>query len=98
MKKIGLVLFAMVLMVVFAGSAYAEIKLGVLAKRGNKRATEKWGATADYLTSKLGEKVTLIPLKFTAIEPIVKSGKIDLLLAAIILNGSNLMIGHQRPG
>ncbi len=81
MKKIGLVLLTLVLMVAFAGSAYAEIKLGVLAKRGNKRATEKWGATADYLSSKLGEKVTLIPLKFTAIEPIVKSGKIDLLLA-----------------
>lgn len=41
----------------------------------------KWGATAKYLSTKLNDKVIIIPLKFTAIEPMVKSSKIDFLLA-----------------
>ncbi len=61
--------------------AQAEVKIGVLAKRGAPQAMKKWGATGAYLSDKLGEKVRIIPLKFTAIEPMVKDGKIDFLLA-----------------
>ncbi len=81
MKKVGAILLGLILMVVFAGAAQAEIKIGVLAKRGATKAMAKWKATGDYLSGKLGEPVTIIPLKFTAIEPMVKDKKIDLLLA-----------------
>lgn len=81
MKKIGVALLGLVLLVVFAGAAQAEIKIGVLAKRGAATAMGKWKATGDYLSAKLGEPVTIIPLKFTAIEPMVKDGKIDFMLA-----------------
>ncbi len=81
MKKIGVALLGLVLLVVFVGVAQAEIKVGVLAKRGAATAMGKWKATGDYLTAKLGEPVTIIPLKFTAIEPMVKDGKIDFMLA-----------------
>ena len=82
MKKLETVLLGLLmLIVVFPGIARAEIKIGVLAKRGATMAMAKWTATGTSLSSQLGEPVTVIPLKFTAIEAMVKSGKIDLLLA-----------------
>ncbi len=57
------------------------VKLGVLAKRGPAVAQKKWGQLAEYLSMKTGKKVVLIPLSFVAIEPAVKGGKIDFLLA-----------------
>ncbi len=81
MKRIGVALLGLVLLVVFAGAAQAEIKIGVLAKRGATKAMAQWKATGDYLSDKVGEPVVIIPLKFTAIEPMVQSGKIDFLLA-----------------
>lgn len=59
----------------------AEVKIGVLAKRGAARAMAKWEQTGIYLTKALGEQVIIIPLKFTLIETMVKTGRIDFLLA-----------------
>ncbi len=63
------------------GVARADIKIGVLAKRGAPQCMQQWGATAEYLTHKLGEKCTIIPLKFVAIEPAVTGKQIDFMLA-----------------
>ena len=65
----------------FTDISKAEIKIGVLAKRGPAKAMKKWGPTGEYLSQQIGEKVIIVPLKFTAIEPMVKDGKIDFLLA-----------------
>lgn len=81
LKAFHLVAFVAMLVILSAGAASAEFKIGVLAKRGAEVAIKQWGPTADYLTDKLGEKVTVIPLKFEAIEPMVKDGNIDFLLA-----------------
>ncbi len=81
MKKIGSVLVGLLLLFLWVGAAQAEIKIGVLAKRGAIKAMTKWQATGDYLADKLGEPVVVIPLNFSAIEPKVKSGEIDFLLA-----------------
>jgi two-component system sensor histidine kinase TtrS len=80
-KVIGIFCLATFLFLSFSLSAEAEIKIGVLAKRGAPKCMKKWGATGAYLSEKLGTKVTILPLKFTAIEPAVKDGKIDFLLA-----------------
>ena len=61
--------------------AHAINKIGVLAKRGAPKCMKKWGATGAYISKKLGEKFQIIPLKFVAIEPAVRSGRIDFLLA-----------------
>ena len=81
MKAFSCICLVAALSLVFAGSAVAEVKIGVLAKRGAAKTMQKWGATGEYLTRQLGEKVVIIPLKFTAIEPMVKDGRIDFLLA-----------------
>ncbi len=59
----------------------AEIKIGVLAKRGAARAMNQWQQTGRYLTGVLQEEVIIIPIKFTLIETMVKTGRIDFLLA-----------------
>ncbi len=91
MKALSCACLIAALTFVFAGSAAAEIKIGVLAKRGAAKAMQKWGATGEYLSSQLGEKVVIIPLKFTAIEPMVKDGRIDFLLA-----NSSFFVGMEK--
>jgi len=81
MKKNSVALLGLVFLFVFVGIAQADIKIGVLAKRGTTTAMAKWKATGDYLTDKLGEPVVIIPLKFADIEPKVKSAQIDFMLA-----------------
>lgn len=72
---------AFILCIMFSAPANAAYKIGVLAKRGAPMCMKEWGATAAYLSDKLGEKFSVIPLKFTAVEPALKSGMIDFLLA-----------------
>lgn len=81
MKKNSIAFLGLVFLFVFVGAAQADIKIGVLAKRGTATAMAKWKATADYLSGKLGEPAVIIPLKFVDIEPKVKSGQIDFMLA-----------------
>lgn len=79
--KFGILFVALLFCITFSMPLHAGYKIGVLAKRGAPKCMKKWGATGAYLSEKTGEKFTIIPLKFTAIEPAVSSGKIDFLLA-----------------
>ena len=59
-----------------------EIQIGVLAKRGQELALQKWSATADYLTSALpGYQFDIVPLDFTEIHTAVQKEQIDFVLA-----------------
>ena len=60
---------------------YAELKLGILAKRGAKRVVEQWGPTAEYLSEKMGENVVVIPIDFKLVDFMVRNARIDFLLA-----------------
>lgn len=59
----------------------SELRVGVLAKRGQAKAMKKWGPTADYLTNRLNKNFVIVPLKFAEIETALKSNQIDFLLA-----------------
>ena len=80
-KILGIVCLACISALLFHSTASAVIKIGVLAKRGVPKSMRKWGPTASYLTSQLGEKAIIVPLKFDAIEQSVVTGRIDFLLA-----------------
>ncbi|MFZ5763199.1 MAG: phosphate/phosphite/phosphonate ABC transporter substrate-binding protein, partial [Thermodesulfobacteriota bacterium] len=80
-KFSSLALVATLAISLTAVTARAELKLGVLAKRGAPQAMTQWGPTGEYLSAKMGEPVTIVPLKFEAIEPMVKEGKVDFVLA-----------------
>ena len=62
-------------------NAMAEVKVGILAKRGAPKCMQKWGALGQYLSEQVGDKVRIVPLKFTAVEPAVAGGKVDFVLA-----------------
>ncbi|MFZ5764232.1 MAG: phosphate/phosphite/phosphonate ABC transporter substrate-binding protein [Thermodesulfobacteriota bacterium] len=82
MGKFAWMAMAVALVITLGGSlAAADMTIGVLAKRGAEVAMKQWGPTGEYLSEKLGEKVTVLPLKFEAIEPMVKDGKVDFFLA-----------------
>ncbi len=81
-RMVLLATLAMVLVVLCApAQGLAQVKIGVLAKRGAPKCMQKWGATGEYLSGKLGTPVQIIPLKFEAIEPAVASGRVDFVLA-----------------
>ncbi|MBU8922521.1 MAG: phosphate/phosphite/phosphonate ABC transporter substrate-binding protein, partial [Bacteroidales bacterium] len=82
MKKIMIFLVLMVFVAVnLPQGALAEVKVGILAKRGAPKCMQKWGAMGAYLTEQIGDKVKIVPLKFEAIEPAVAGGKVDFVLA-----------------
>lgn len=59
----------------------AELKLGVLAPRGIIQAQIQWTDFASYLSDRLGQPVTLIPLGPANIVPAAEAGQVDLVLA-----------------
>ncbi len=50
-----------------ASAVHAEIRIGMLAQRGPEIALKEWGGIGDYLTDRMGEKVTVVPLRFTEV-------------------------------
>ena len=59
-----------------------DIKMGVLAKRGDEIAIQRWSETATYLSHTIpAYQFSIIPLRFDEIEPAVKSQQVDFLLA-----------------
>ena len=42
----------------------AEVRFGVLAQRSPETTLKEWEPLAAYLTQRVGEKVTIIPLRF----------------------------------
>jgi phosphate/phosphite/phosphonate ABC transporter binding protein len=82
MRKSALLLMStLTIAFLTAGPAAAEVKLGVLANRGAPECMKQWAATAAYLTGKIGDKVTIVPLKFEAVEPAIAAAQVDLILA-----------------
>jgi phosphate/phosphite/phosphonate ABC transporter binding protein len=82
-RKLLMILLTFTLVTVVIPNLYAKqtVKFGVLAKRGIVKAQEQWGPTTDYLSKRLGVDVVLVPLKFVEIEPALKGGEINFLLA-----------------
>lgn len=81
LRRLAILCIVMMVTHLWAGNVSAEVRIGVLAKRGAAKTMQKWGPTGDYLSGKMGEQVVIVPLKFTDIEPVVKEGRIDFLLA-----------------
>jgi PAS domain S-box-containing protein len=60
----------------------AEIRIGVLAKRGPARCLERWSPTASYLSDALpGHRFVITPLGFQEIRQAVEEGRVDFILA-----------------
>ena len=57
------------------------LKIGVLAKRGTKKAFAKWQATADYLTNQIPHyQFEIVPLGFEEVDSHIANKSVDFLL------------------
>ncbi|MEA1950657.1 MAG: phosphate/phosphite/phosphonate ABC transporter substrate-binding protein, partial [Planctomycetota bacterium] len=58
-----------------------KVRIGVLAKRGRQRCLDKWGLTADYLSSRIaGHVFKIVPLDFEEIYQTVEREQVDFIL------------------
>jgi len=65
-----------------AGSAEGEVRIGVLAKRGDERTVQRWQPTADYLSRQIPKhRFIVVPLNFVEIDQVVAKGGVDFVLA-----------------
>ncbi|MBI4964296.1 MAG: phosphate/phosphite/phosphonate ABC transporter substrate-binding protein [Desulfomonile tiedjei] len=62
-RRLGLAV-AILLVASFASIVEADVKFGVLAQRSAEITLKEWEPLANYLTHQLGQKVTIVPLKF----------------------------------
>ncbi len=61
--------------------AEGNVKVGVLANRGNEQCRKRWEPTMHYLTKKVApHKFELVPLSFEQIIPAVRDGKVDFVI------------------
>ena len=85
--------------------AHAEIKIGMLAQRGPETALKEWGGMADYLTEQMGDKVTVVPLRFTEVLDFCREQPDAFLFAnswfyirAKVLRGAKALVTAKYKG
>ncbi|MGE0080494.1 MAG: PAS domain S-box protein [Thiohalomonadaceae bacterium] len=74
----------LLLMLLFAAlpAAAGEIRIGVLANRGEAEAMAQWGPTAEYLERRIvGTDFRVVPLGFKELPLAVEAGNVDLFIA-----------------
>ena len=70
------------LLAVLIPNAYSqELKVGVLAPRGELKANARWQEFGKYLSTELGKDVVIVPLPPARVISAADSGKIDFLLS-----------------
>jgi ABC-type phosphate/phosphonate transport system substrate-binding protein len=73
---------AIALLAVFIPNVQSqELKVGVLAPRGELKANARWQAFGKYLSNALGKDVVIVPLPPSKVTSTADNGKIDFLLS-----------------
>jgi twitching motility protein PilJ len=80
MKQRFLALFAIAAFFCTVSAHAADIKIGVLAKNGPAKAMKTWAATGEYLSTKLGKPVVIVPLDFDKVNPAIEANEVDFFL------------------
>jgi ABC-type phosphate/phosphonate transport system substrate-binding protein len=92
-KVLGAVLTA-ALSVGVMSQAWADLKLGVIAPRGEAVTMAQWSPFAKYLESQMGEPVKLIPVVLGKLEEAITSGSVDYA----VLNPVHAVSVKERLG
>lgn len=93
-KKLIAIAIATILLFAWVCLAGAGVKISVFAKNGPAKALKKWAATGEYLTTKIGQPVEVVPLDFDKIFPTLKAGAVDFFL----VNSSMLVTAKIKYG
>lgn len=80
MKNVKTIIACAALLLMSGQAAYADLKIGVLAPRGELNATTRWAEFGKYLTAQLKEPVSIVPLVPTKVIDAVKNGEVDVVL------------------
>lgn len=64
----------------FSSLVSAEIKIGILAKNGPAKVMKMWTAHGEFLSSKMGDTVTIVPLDFDKVASAVEAAEVDFFL------------------
>jgi two-component system, LuxR family, sensor histidine kinase TtrS len=82
MRKLMLVLgVAAVSFLSYMGSAAADVKIGVVAPRGELLTMTRWAEFGNYLTHELGQPVKILPLSPPKVVPAARSGDVNFVLS-----------------
>jgi ABC-type phosphate/phosphonate transport system substrate-binding protein len=107
MNRHRLCLIPAFLLLAFAATpASAEIRLGVVAPRGELEALTRWSEFGKYLARELGQPVSVQPLNAQKVVPGARAGSVDFVLshaahAAVIqekLGGTPLVTLNSESG
>ena len=93
-RKCLVAVVSVLLTVCAVQSAMAEVKIGVLAKDGPAKALKAWEETGVYLTGKLGQPVTIVPLGFKEVFAAIEGQSIDFFL----VNSSMFVTAQVKYG
>lgn len=63
-----------------APAAQAEVRLGVIAPRGEAQATAQWGEFARYVEQQIGEPVKLMPVVLARLAEVIQNKEVDYAL------------------
>ncbi|MFV2059414.1 MAG: phosphate/phosphite/phosphonate ABC transporter substrate-binding protein [Gammaproteobacteria bacterium] len=86
MKKLLLLISVMAVSLLGLNFAQAaEVKVGVMASRGNLKAMKRWSEVGKYLSAETGTKIKIVPLKPNKTIEAVSAGKVDYMLANPVL-------------
>ncbi len=87
---------SIILLFLFTVSAHAAdtVKIGILAKNGPAKVLKKWTATGEFLSSKLGKTVEIVPLDFDKVNPAIEANEVDFFL----INSSMFVTAQVKYG
>lgn len=88
------ILFAIFFFLCTVAAQAADVKIGVLAKNGPAKALQKWAATGEYLSKKLGKSVEIVPLDFDKVNPAIEANDVDFFL----INSSMFVTAKVKYG
>lgn len=105
MKRIFLVVLFLTMTIWEGTTAWAEIQIGILARRGADVAEKEWSALGDYLSSQMGDKVTFRPLTFTEVMDFCSNNRQQFLFAnswfyvrAKVIYGAKALVTVKNQG
>lgn len=80
-KRLAYLWLGFVLLAAVAAPVPAEIRLGVVAPRGELEAMTRWSEFGKYLAHELGQPVTVQPLSAQKVVPGARAGSVDFVLS-----------------
>ncbi len=93
-QRFFVLLMIFIFLCAVSAQASDTIKIGILAKNGPAKVLKKWSATGEYLSSKLGKTVEIVPLDFDKVNPAIKANDVDFFL----INSSMFVTAKVKYG